>query len=177
MKGARFSDLIILCFEKFEIVLRIFILLAGVILLCCQLMLTYGPVRKHLSYVEQIEGQGIEGQRIKVAADSPEITEKSVAAAPETSTAETRLLVITAREPSPRDQAFVTVNGQEVPFVEGEVVLEVREGDLLEINAPADKLRSFRIFSRHNDIEYPVSGTTVEMAGQRVLLGTVRFRR
>lgn len=176
MKGSRFSDIVMICFEKFEFVLKVFILLTGMVLLCSQLMLTYGPVRKYFCYVEQIEGQGIEDKRVKVAAESLEITEKSVAAAPEVPRAEKRLLVITAQEARPHVQALVVVNGNEIPFVQNEVTLEVQEGDVLEIDARADKLRSFLISFRHNDIEYPVSGTTVETDGNKVFLGTVRFK-
>ena len=176
MKGARFADIIIVCFDKCEFVLKVFILVAGLLLLCSQLMLTYKPVRLHLSYVEQIEGRGIEGQRVKIAAESPEITEKSVAAAPEAPGDEKRLLVITAQEAGPHIQALVIVNGKGIPFRQDEVTLEVQEGDVLEIDARADKLRNFRISARHNDIEYPVSGTTVETDGNKVFLGKVRFK-
>lgn len=176
MKGSRLSVILTFCFEKLEVVLKVFILLAGMIMLCCQLMLTYGPLRKQLSYVEQIEGQGIEGQRVKVAAETLEITEKSVAAAPEEPRAEKRLLVIRAEKTSPHDQVVIIVNGNEVPFVQDEVVLAVQEGDNLEIAARADRLRSFRISFCDNDIEYPRAGTTVTADGNRVLLGTVRFK-
>lgn len=177
MGGFRFSEILIFFFEKCENAVKLFILLGCAALFCCQAVQTFGPVRKYLCYVEQIEGRDIEGERVKVAAESCEIAEKSATALPEASAAK-RQLVITAVGRWPQERACVIVNGRDVvPFVEGQAVVVVGEGDKVEIDAShTEQLMIFRVSARNSDIVNPEPGATVEAEGNKILLGPVRFK-
>lgn len=180
MEGSRFEKILLNLLEKLESSVKSLILLGFITLLGGQLALTQMPARKYLSYVDQLEGQRIQGEQANYAEGPLEIKEKTVSAIPEDTnrSGELRPLIIYLLDPLPQDGAAVLVNRQNVlPFVQGEAALYVQEGDLLEIDgSSAEKLLKFRVFAPYNDIEIPASDSMVETKGNKAVLGEVRFK-
>lgn len=179
MNDSRFAEKLLSFLEKLEYSVTSLVILGCIVLLCSQLALTQIPARKYLSYVDQLEGQRIEGEQGRFAEGPLEITEKSVTAAPSINPdIETRLLIISLMEALPQDKAFVLVNGHDrISFVNGEAVLNIKEGDVLEIDGSRmEKILKFRINTPHNDIEFPMSGLIVETKGNIAFIGAIHVK-
>lgn len=179
MEGSRFEKILLHFLEKIESIVKSLIFLGFITLLCIQFALTQMPARQYLSYVDKLEGQRIQGEQANYAEGPLEIREKTVTAKPDTNkSGEIRSLIIYLIDPLPQDGATVLVNRQNVlPFTQGEVNLNIQEGDLLEIDgSSAEKSLKFRIFAPNNDIEIPASDSIVETKGNKVILGEVRFK-
>lgn len=148
--------------ERLERVLLRLVVLSLVALVGAQALLSYGPARSYLSYVERLEGLEVRPVVLKSNGGG---------------TGGWKLTITLVSQPrAPR--AVILLNGKEAATFAGpEVTLQVKPGDLLEVDGTLYRNPlQFRVTATAPEMSEPATGLEIVTSRSVELVGRVKGR-
>jgi len=148
--------------ERVERALLRLVVLSLVALVGVQALLSYGPARSYLSYVERLEGLEVQPVVLKSNGGGAEGWDLTIT------------LVSQPRAP----RAVILLNGKEAAtFERAEVTLKVKPGDLVELDGTLYRNPlQFRVTATAPEISEPAAGLEVVTRRSVELVGRVKGR-
>jgi len=158
---------------------------AVILLFVVQALHLHAETRKHLSLVDNLEGEQITAPTTMYGADISRVASIKLTTIDQVIAKSIRSLRfgqgITIRMITPlanRRDALLTVNGQAVGnFSRGEVEVTVYDGDYIEIDAAKlTKPAQFIIDTHKSDMILPIDGTLLDSQSAIVVVGKVVYK-